>query len=41
MEDKWLAAIGPNPSCQDPKCLDTFKCQLQEARTEWRRRHPK
>jgi len=27
--------------CRDPKCPDTFKRQLQEAREEWRRRHPK
>ena len=27
--------------CRDPKCPDTFKRQLKEARAEWRRRHPK
>jgi len=27
--------------CRDPKCSDTFKRQLEEARAEWRRRHPK
>ena len=27
--------------CRDPKRPDTFKRQLEEARAEWRRRHPK
>ena len=27
--------------CRDPRCPDTFKSKLQEARAEWRRRHPK
>jgi hypothetical protein len=27
--------------CRDPRCPDTFKQQLEEARAEWRRRHPK
>src|SRR6516225_6654166 len=26
--------------CRDPRCPDTFKQQLQEARAEWRRRQP-
>jgi hypothetical protein len=26
--------------CRDPKCPDVFRRQLQEARAEWRRRHP-
>ena len=27
--------------CRDPECPDTLKRQLEEARAEWRRRHPK
>ena len=27
--------------CRDPKCPEVFKRQLEEAKTEWRRRHPK
>jgi hypothetical protein len=27
--------------CRDPRCPDTFKRQLEEARGEWRRRNPK
>ena len=27
--------------CRDPKCPEVFKRQLEEARAEWRRRHPR
>jgi hypothetical protein len=27
--------------CRDPRCPEAFKRQLEEARAEWRRRHPK
>jgi len=27
--------------CRDPKCPEVFKRQLEEAKTEWRRRYPK
>ena len=27
--------------CRDPKCPEVFKRQLEEAKTEWKRRHPK
>jgi len=27
--------------CRDRTCPDTFKLQLEEARAEWRRRHPR
>jgi hypothetical protein len=27
--------------CRDPKCPEVFTRQLEEAKTEWRRRHPK
>ena len=43
MSDAQLVNFGKaaRSLCRDPKCPDTFKCQLQEARAEWRRRHPK
>jgi len=43
MSDAQLVSFGKaaRSLCRDPKCPDTFKCQLQEARAEWRRRHPK
>ena len=43
MTDAQLVSFGKAARflCRDPKCPDTFKCQLQEARAEWRRRYPK
>ena len=43
MTDAQLVSFGraARSVCRDPKCPDTFKRQLQEARAEWRRRHPK
>ena len=43
MSDLALIGFGraARSLCRDPKCPDTFKRQLQEARAEWRRRHPK
>jgi len=43
MSDGELIRFGKaaRSLCRDPKCPDTFKRQLQEARAEWRRRHPK
>ena len=43
MSDDELISFGqPARSlCRDPRCPDTFKRQLEEARAEWRRRHPK
>jgi len=43
MSDAQLVHFGKaaRSLCRDPKCPDTFKRQLAEARAEWRRRHPK
>jgi hypothetical protein len=43
MSDGELVSFGKAARflCHDPRCPDTFKQQLQEARAEWRRRHPK
>jgi hypothetical protein len=43
MSDDELVRFGKagRSLCRDPKCPDTFKRQLKEARGEWRRRHPK
>ena len=43
MSDDELMRFGKAAGslCRDPRCPDTFKRQLAEARAEWRRRHPK
>jgi hypothetical protein len=43
MSDAQLVSYGKvaRSLCRDPKCPEVFKCQLEEARAEWRRRHPK
>jgi hypothetical protein len=43
MSDAQLVSFGKaaRSLCRDPRCPDTFKRQLAEARAEWRRRHPK
>ena len=43
MSDAQLVTFGKaaRSLCRDPKCPDTFKRQLEEARAEWKRRHPK
>jgi len=43
MSDNELVRFGKaaRSLCRDPRCPDTFKRQLQEARAVWRRRHPK
>jgi len=43
MTDAQLVSFGKaaRSLCRDPRCPDTFKRQLEEARAEWRRRHPK
>lgn len=43
MPDDELLSFGKaaRSLCRDPRCPDTFKRQLEEARAEWRRRHPK
>ena len=42
MSDEELIRFGKaaRSLCRDPKCPETFKRQLEEARAEWRRRHP-
>jgi len=42
MTDAQLVRFGKaaRSLCPDPRCPDTFKRQLEEARAEWRRRHP-
>lgn len=42
MSDEELVRFGKaaRSLCLDPRCPDTFKRQLEEARVEWRRRHP-
>jgi len=43
MTDAQLVNFGKaaRSLCRDPKCPEVFKRQLEEAKTEWRRRHPK
>ena len=43
MTDAQLVSFGKaaRSLCRDPKCPDTFRRQLEETKTEWRRRHPK
>ena len=43
MSDAQLVSFGKaaRSVCRHRDCPDTFKRQLQEARAEWRRRHPK
>jgi hypothetical protein len=43
MPDEELVRFGKaaRSLCRDPRCPDTFKRQLAEARAEWRRRNPK
>ena len=43
MSDAQLVSFGKaaRSLCRDPKCPDVFRRQLQDARAEWRRRHPK
>ena len=43
MSDEELVRFGnaARGLCRNRDCPDTFKRQLQEARAEWRRRHPK
>jgi len=43
MTDAQLVSFGKaaRSLCPDPKCPEVFKRQLEEAKTEWRRRHPK
>jgi hypothetical protein len=43
MTDAQLVSFGKAARflCRDPKCPEVFKRQLEEAKTEWRRRHPK
>ena len=43
MTDAQLVSFGKaaRSLCRDPKCPEVFKRQLEEAKTEWRRRHPK
>jgi hypothetical protein len=42
MSDDELVHFGKGARSlyRDPRCPDTFKRQLKEARAEWRRRHP-
>ena len=43
MSDDELMRFGKAARflCRDPRCPEVFKRQLEEAKTEWRRRHPK
>ena len=43
MTDAQLVNFGKAARflCRDPKCPEVFKRQLEEAKTEWRRRHRK
>ena len=43
MSDEQLVRFGKaaRSLCRNRDCPDTFKRQLEEARGEWRRRHPK
>ena len=43
MTDAQLVSFGKAARSlrRDPKCPEVFKRQLEEAKTEWRRRHPK
>jgi len=41
MSDEELVRFGKaaRSLCRDPRCPETFKCQLEEAIAEWRRRY--
>ena len=43
MPDNELVQFGKaaRSLCRNRDCPDTFKRQLEEARAEWRRRHPR
>jgi len=43
MTDAQLVSFGKaaRSLCRDPKCPEVFKRQLEEAKNEWLRRHPK
>jgi len=43
MTDAQLVTFGKaaRSLCRHRDCPETFKRQLEEAKTEWRRRHPK
>ena len=43
MTDAQIVSFGKaaRSLCRDPKCPEVFKRQLEEARAEWRRRHPR
>jgi len=43
MTDARLTSFGKaaRSLCRDPKCPEVFKRHLEEAKTEWRHRHPK
>jgi hypothetical protein len=43
MTDAQLVSFGKaaRSLCRDPKCPEVFRRQLEEARAEWRRRHPR
>jgi hypothetical protein len=43
MSDEQLVRFGKaaRSLCRHRDCPETFKRQLEEARAEWRRRHPK
>ena len=43
MSDDELVRFGKaaRSLCREPRCPEVFKRQLEEAKTEWRRRHPK
>jgi hypothetical protein len=42
MSDAELIRFGKvaRSLCRDPRCPEVFKRQLEEAKTEWRRRYP-
>jgi len=41
--DAQLVSFGKaaRSLCRDPQCPEVFKRQPEEAKTEWKRRHPK
>ena len=43
MTDAQLTSFGKaaRSLCRDPKCPEVFKRHLEEAKAEWRHRHPK
>ena len=43
LTDAQLVSFGKaaRSLCRDPKCPEVFKRQLEEAKNEWLRRHPK